>query len=123
LAGTIDLGRAFFTWLSMRDAAQEGASYGSLQPPINQGAEQAIIDRVLDNLKQVVPDPVNVDHYINVVITLNGPDCLGSTITVDVYYAHFPLAMPFLGMILGAQEIPIHATINDTILRPTCGQP
>ena len=32
LAGTMDLGRAFFTWIEMRDAAQEGAVYGSLCP-------------------------------------------------------------------------------------------
>ena len=32
LAGTIDLGRAFFTWQALRDAAQEGASYGSFKP-------------------------------------------------------------------------------------------
>ena len=115
LAGTIDLGRAFFTYQAMRDAAQEGAAYGSLHP-----AEDAeIILRVLDNLDEVIADPA---ADVEVLITISGPECLGSGITIDVNYPHFALAMPFLGWILGAQDLPIHATINDTILRPTCGQ-
>ena len=32
LMGVIDLGRAFFALSAMRDAAQEGAVYGSLSP-------------------------------------------------------------------------------------------
>jgi hypothetical protein len=115
LAGTIDLGRAFFTYMAMRDAAQEGAAYGSLHP-----AETAEITlRVLDNLDEVIDDPAS---EVTVQITIGGPACLGSVIRVDVNYPNFPLAMPFLGWILGTQTLPIHATINDTILRPTCGQ-
>jgi Flp pilus assembly protein TadG len=30
LAGVVDLGRALFTWITLRDAAQEGASYASV---------------------------------------------------------------------------------------------
>jgi len=112
LAGTIDLGRAFFTWLAMRDAAQEGASYGAIEPADTGGIQ----DRVWDNLEQVVPDPVNdVDVYITIADA-----CLGNAIQVDVEYPDFPLAMPFLGTIVGGQTIPIRATINDTILNPPC---
>ncbi|HSB66646.1 MAG TPA: TadE family protein, partial [Anaerolineales bacterium] len=58
LAGTIDLGRAFFTWLAMRDAAQEGASYGTFHPSDLNG----IRNRVWDNLGGVISNPtVNVD--------------------------------------------------------------
>ena len=114
LAGTIDLGRAFFTWLAMRDAAQEGASYGSFIP----SDESGIQARVWDNLEQVVSSP---QTNIGVIITFTGPKCLGSTIRVEVNYTSFPIGMPFLGTILGSQTIPIHATITDTILKPaTC---
>jgi hypothetical protein len=112
LAGTIDLGRAFFTWLALRDAAQEGASYGAIEPT-DTGGMQA---RVWDNLEQVVSDPIN---DVDVDITIANP-CGGNAIQVDVEYPDFPLAMPFLGTILGSQTIPIHATINDTILTPPC---
>lgn len=112
LAGTVDLGRAFFTWLAMRDAAQEGASYGTLKPS-DIGGIQA---RIWDNLEQVVTDPKN-NIAINV---LASNPCYGHLIQVDVNYNNFPLTMPFLGTILGSQTIPIHATVNDTILTPKC---
>ena len=112
LAGTIDLGRAFFTWLALRDAAQEGASYGAIEPTDIGGMQ----DRVRDNLEQVVPDPVN-DVDVNITIA---DACLGNAIQVDVEYPDFPLTMPFLGTIVGGQTIRIHATINDTILTPPC---
>ena len=119
LAGTVDLGRAFFTWLALRDAAQEGASYGSINPTDSTGLK----DRVWDNLEQVVTNP---SGNINVTIqTLPNPapphySCMGDTIQVDVSYPNFPLTTPFLGTILGSQFIPIHATINDTVLMPPC---
>jgi len=113
LAGTVDLGRAFFTWLAMRDAAQEGAAYGSIEP-YNTAELQ---DRVIDNLEQVVNDPLN---DIDVVPTIPGGACQGDTIQVDVIYKDFPITMPFLGTILGTQAITITATVQDTVLTPPC---
>jgi len=112
LAGTIDLGRAFFTWLAMRDAAQEGASYGSINPSDGGG----ILSRISSNLDQVIRPP---QVYVVNFSTPPNP-CLGDTIKVDIDYPQFPLTMPFLGTILGNQYIPIHATINDTIISPMC---
>jgi hypothetical protein len=112
LAGTIDLGRAFFTWLALRDAAQEGASYGTYKPTDING----IKNRVWDNLGQVISNPV-----ANVNVLVDAPTaCQGYQIQVDVNYPTFPITMPFLGTLLGSQQIPIHATINDTIILPLC---
>lgn len=118
LAGVIDMGRAFFTYMAMRDAAQEGAAYGSLNPFDENGTKV----RVWDNLDQVVPDPDHPEDYIDIAINYSGSRCLGGTIMVNVNYEKFPLTMPFLGWILNSQTIAIHSTINDTILRPTCGE-
>jgi hypothetical protein len=115
LAGTVDLGRAFFTWLGMRDAAQEGASYASINPTDDAG----IAARMKYNYDQVIRDPSAV---VNVGIQFTGPKCLAanpSVVTVTIYYTNFKITMPFLGMILG-DTIPIHATINDTIIAPLC---
>ena len=111
LAGTVDLGRAFFTWLALRDAAQEGASYGSIYP----SRVDLIRERVWDNLEQVVNDP-----RANVVVNIGYVDypCLGNTILVSADYPDFPLTMPFLGTLLGSQTINIHSTVNDSILKP-----
>ena len=114
LAGTIDLGRAFFTWQALRDAAQEGASYGSIYPT----RLDLIREHVWDNLGTVIQNP-----RTNVTVNIGYIDypCLGNTILVDVDYPSFPLTMPFLGWILGTQTISIHATVNDSILKPmTC---
>jgi hypothetical protein len=73
--------------------------------------------RVWDNLEQIVGDPPN-DIVVNISIITQ--PCLGNTIQVDVNYPNFTLTMPFLGFVLGTQTIPIHATVNDTILTPTC---
>jgi hypothetical protein len=113
LAGTIDLGRAFFTWLALRDAAQEGASYGTIKPNDVVGVQK----RVWDNLEQVVSSP---QTNIVVIVNFTGPICYGGTVRIDVNYPNFTIGMPFLGAILGSQTIPIHATVNDTILKPDC---
>ena len=109
LAGTIDLGHAFFVWLRMRDAAQEGASYRSFCPTDLDGTEL----RVRDNL-----DLVN-DYAVD-----PGPSVAsqGDTITVIVE-TDLPISMPFLGTIIGSDTIHIAATINDTVLRSTCPPP
>jgi uncharacterized membrane protein len=115
LAGTVDLGRAFFTWLALRDAAQEAASYGTIEPNDSTG----MIARARDSLTQVIRDPI-ADTTVGITITPAGQKCLGSTIQVDVEDINFQLTMPFLSTIIGTDIIPIHATVNDTILMPMC---
>ena len=115
LAGTIDLGHAFFIWLAMRDAAQEGAAYGSINPTDSGG----IIARVQDNYDEVIVDPL---ASVDVFVSFAGPKCLSanpSTITVQVNYNNYPITMPFAGLLIG-DSIPIHATINDSIIAPEC---
>ena len=116
LAGVVDLGRAFFTYMAMRDAAQEGAAYGAINP----FDETGIRSRVLDNLEQVVSDPEHTGDIIHVGIETFGQRCLGNEIVVSVDYNGFPLTMPFLGWILNSQTLDIHATIKDNILKPPC---
>jgi Flp pilus assembly protein TadG len=103
LAGTVDLGRAFFTWLEMRDAAQEGASYASICPTGN------ATSRVLANLNPPSAFSVNVSPGTS----------QGSTKTVTVE-TNLPITMPFLSTVLGSPTIHIKATINDTILTAKC---
>lgn len=106
LAGTIDLGRALFTWLEMRDAAQEGASYGAICP--NSAKIEA---RTRSNLNPI--------YTYSVVPSLPASPHPGGTVIVNVS-TDLPLTMPFLGTVLGSPTIAIHATINDTILRSNC---
>jgi hypothetical protein len=127
LAGTIDLGRAFFTWLAMRDAAQEGASYASINPSSANlvcpaTSTEQICKRIWANLGQVVHD---ADAVVNVTVGYSGLHCLSAdpnnpnNITILIDYTNFKLTMPFLGIFVG-NTIPIRSTINDTIIAPTC---
>jgi Flp pilus assembly protein TadG len=121
LAGVVDLGRAFFTYIALRDAAQEGAVYGSICPKdANKIEERALSSSNL---------PINLATDPNVVveckfITASGAtDCNsnvpapGNGILVRVRYTNFPLTMPLLSSFIGTQTITIQAEVQDTILR------
>ncbi len=122
LSGAVDFGMAFFSYTAMRDAAQEGALYGSFNPRDIQG----IIYRVQRSSTSPVDFSDSSKVTINVSPT-NGisAECQGTTggtvngVQVTVHY-DYPLVMPFLGAFIGSQTIPLTATVTDTILSPQC---
>ena len=118
LAGTVDLGRAIFTYLSLRDAAQEGASFASYNP----GDTAGIHDRACAS-SNLVQDLCNIPGALDITRNLSGVGCNGDSVTVQVLYSNFQLVTPFLGSIIGSQTIPIRASIIDTILVPPCTPP
>lgn len=117
VAGTVDFGRAFFTWVALRDAAQEGATYASIDPT-NVTEIQNRVYNILEG-SGAVPDPRT---NVTVVRTIIGDACLGHTVQLDVDYPTFPISMPFLSSVLGSETLAIRSRIQDTILRPTCGE-
>jgi len=114
LAGLVDLGRAIFTYLALRDAAQEGASFASYNPTDTAG----ITNRVC-NSSNMVSD-LCASPGINTQVTLTGSACNGNGIQIRVSFNNFTLVTPFLGAIVGSQTIPISASVIDTILAPAC---
>lgn len=115
VAGIFDLGRAIFTYLSMRDAAQEGASYASIEPT----ACAEITARTVGNLEDVT----------SVDVLMNSQPCSTASATTDACAGHearvtvelnFPMTMPFIGGIIGSQNLTLRATATDTIIRPYC---
>jgi len=117
VAGAIDFGRAFFTWVSLRDAAQEGAAYASIDP--NNLAE---IEHRVYNILEATNAIPNPQANVTVDRTIIGEACLGYIVQIDVDYPSFPISMPFLSSVIGSETLVIHSTIQDTILRPTCGE-
>lgn len=129
IAGLVDVSRALFTFMAMRDAAQEGAVYGSTTP----WDEAGIIERARMSssmIEGIMTAPCSFPSgecpAIEVVFTdATSPatplvNCQGDGIMVRVRYPHFPITMPFLGTLIGGQDVPITATITDTVLRPLC---
>ncbi len=139
LAGVVDLGRAFFAYIIVRDAAQEGAVYGSIHAN-DPGLETLVKERVETTFTD--PDspstpPINLSN-LTVATTIVGNPCAGvhqdvtdhdedgdttefitNAILVQADYK-LPITMPFLGTVLGSQEINMSTTIENTTMVPIC---
>jgi Flp pilus assembly protein TadG len=111
LSGAVEFGIAFFQFVQLRDAAQEGALFGSMQPANTTG----IVARV----QGASNSPIDL-ATITPVITYSGSPCEGNAITVSLTYNH-QIFMPFMPQIIGSNVIPLTATVTDTILQPVCG--
>jgi Flp pilus assembly protein TadG len=116
LAGAVEFGMAFFQFVQLRDAAQEGALYGSINPADNSGIESRI--------RNSSNSPVNLNDTSAVAVTItlvDGAACEGNGIEVRVSYNH-QVFMPFMSQIIGS-TVPLNATVTDTILSPVCPTP
>jgi Flp pilus assembly protein TadG len=119
IAGLVDLSRAFFTLMALRDAAQEGASFGAINPTNTFGIESRVRSTSQDIVDLSDVSQVTVSISYTTGNACAAPD--GSNgITLTVTYNNFTLITPFLGTIIGTQTIPISTSITDTILRPPC---
>ena len=123
LAGAVEFGLAFFQYVQLRDAAQEGALYGSMAPSDTPG----IIARV----QGASTSPIDLSGGdVTITISIDGidsgnasyatVDCEGHGLKVIVSYPH-QIFMPFIPEFIGSSTIPLNATVTDTILSPvTC---
>jgi hypothetical protein len=122
LAGVIDLGRAFFTFMAMRDAAQEGASYGALFPTVSK--EDGTLNRtaIEQRVRAASNSPLDMssgDITVNISL-VGGPPCSGTGMRVELVYANYPMIMPLFSVFMGTNTIPIRASVTDEIVRPRC---
>jgi hypothetical protein len=139
LAGIVDLGRLAFHYIAMRDAAQEGASYGIINPTDCAQIESRIRAGLVD--EAVLLPNGNPRFIIDIRITPgksgiddDGDDftiqcayntgytqhaCEGHGIQVEIIDQGFPITMPLIGAFVG-QSIGLETTIRDTIIRPQC---
>lgn len=127
LLGTLDFGMAIFSYSMLRDAAQEGAFYGSFNPANVEDIENRarnISPRAED---VVFSSPVQLrdTDAIKVSVQALGDACQGATngvansIQVNVSY-RYPMMMPLIGRIIGSNTIPLTGTATNIILQPTC---
>ncbi len=143
LSGAVSFGMALFSYVAIRDAAGEGALYGSIRPykDVNGNGKYDAGDTVnateiCNRVMNASTTPVNMGSFgcstggysgggnnIDVSATtgnacegMTGTDANGIRITVDYNQGIF---MPFMGAITG-QQIHLRATVTDTILEPRC---
>lgn len=127
LAGIVDLGRAFISFQALREAAQEGAMYASIHPTDAAG----IAARARGTSQQPVPlantTIVTVNTYVIKATTgqrysaASAPAllCQGNLFEVQIVYDHV-ITTPFVGAIVGGQEVELTASSRSTILKPKC---
>ena len=112
LSGAVEFGMAFFQFVQLRDAAQEGALFGSMNP-----TESALIEA---RVRDASNSPINLSNTSLVVVTqqIIGSPCEGNGIKVELTYNH-QIFMPFISAVVGP-TIPLKASVTDTILSPVC---
>jgi Flp pilus assembly protein TadG len=127
LSGAAEFGLLFFQYIQLRDAAQEGALYGSVHPtdpskiierarassgsPLNlQNTGIVTVEIYIDDDPTTTADDIpytNANYFTK--------DCEGHGLKVVVSYDHH-VFMPFMSNFMGT--IPLHGTVTDTILTP-----
>lgn len=121
LSGAVEFGIAFFQFVQLRDAAQEGALYGSMNPPTSAG-DTTQKTKIADRAKAASQSPIDLqtDPAVNVTVEVtDGQYCEGGSLKVEITYQH-NIFMPFLPSILGRSTLPLRASVTDTILTPVC---
>jgi hypothetical protein len=114
LAGIIDIGRLLFFYISLRDAAQEGAVFGQINP---RSCAQ-ISNRVNEVTGNSLTTPPDI--FIDGISCISAADyddrsCSGKEIKV-VVHAPFKFVMP----LMNGRSIDLSTEIRGTILRPAC---
>ena len=128
LAGAFDVGNAFITYIELRDAAQEGALYGSVNPIIdtnNNGhfdsGEPVNVDQIRARVRGASTAPIDLsdpslipdtDIQVNVI---GSQPCEGNGIEVSVLY-DYTVTFPFFS----GSILHLKSTVTDTILSPAC---
>jgi len=120
LAGAVEFGLGFFQFIQLRDAAQEGALYGSIHPADSTGIKARVLAQSTSPI-----DLISEETAGNLTVTQSFVDASGNPTTdgcityglvVTVSYDH-KMFMPFVTLFTGGDNtITISASVTDTIL-------
>lgn len=114
LGGIVDFGRLFYTYIALREAAQEGAAYASICPPGDVDNSQKIDAHVRASSQA----PVDLTSYSTIMVNaaFTSTPTPGSQLYVRVTYIDFHFIMPYLSMF----HFNISATAYDVALQFEC---
>ncbi len=99
LAGVLDLGRLYFAYVAVTDAAAEGASYAASYP---------------NEVAEIEARAQGASQLSGVTVTYSGEAEAGETVTVTTSYS-FTVATPIINGIAGG-AIPLRATTSAVVL-------
>lgn len=116
MLAAIDFGFGFLYWITIRDAAQEGAIYASLHPA---GCDVNIRNRV----KNAASAPgISIASLPDSQIEINPRGTNpGEAITVKVTY-YYHILTPLVSNVIGNSNITVSSSVTNTILQvdPNC---
>jgi hypothetical protein len=113
LGGAVEFGTIFFQYVQLKDAAQEGALYGSIHPSDTVSIEERV--------RGSSENPINLTNP-DVQVFVSYPDgslCEGSGVKVNVVYSH-KIFMPFMPFLLGRDSLVLRGEVVNTILNQDC---
>jgi Flp pilus assembly protein TadG len=135
LAGAVDIGRAYFAIIALRDAAQEGVIYASINPIDVTGIEDRVrqsssnpidfssfpssdIDVTWNKYGSIYPEdspptPVCADFY-----SVGGSQ-VSNSVTVTVNY-DLTISAPLISAIFPGGVVTLSIDDEHTILKPQC---
>jgi Flp pilus assembly protein TadG len=105
MAGILDLGRAYFTYVALSDAAAEGAAYAAINP----GDTTQIVERAVESSNGLVT--LSQDQ----VTVQSNSLTAGSPITVTVTF-DYALITPILDSIVPEGRILLRAVVAQPII-------
>jgi Flp pilus assembly protein TadG len=135
LTGAVETSLALFQYVTLRDAAQEGALFGSIamaNTSMDVGAAVRGIEwraiQTADDVVTIPPEKVRV--FINGTEIFDtdtsiGEYCEGktdgkpNTVTVTTTFDH-PITFPFVEAMIGRGTVVLTASATNTILQPAC---
>jgi Flp pilus assembly protein TadG len=122
--GVLDLGRAYFTYLALKDAAAEGAYFGSAYPQcvdadgVSDDSPGCVgANNILYRVRNTAPHGGLVD-WNGASIGVNLPPVLeaGKVLSVAVAY-QYQMLTPFVGAIANGQTLTLTASSSAVIVR------
>lgn len=121
LAGAINFGQAFFIWIALREATQEGAVYAARHPAT--GYYPEIRNRVRAAVQTEIPS-FEIGRLTTDITPGANPICPGNAITISATY-RFRILVPFVSTAVtiilpteadGTPYITVGASTTNTVL-------
>lgn len=101
LAGLLDLGRVYYVYVSITDAAAEGARYASMNPSSSAGEIERRASSASGGLVEIQEDQVTADLSA------------GDRVRVTVTYS-FTVLTPLVNAIVPGGAIPLRAEVVES---------
>lgn len=118
-SGLVDFGRAYFAYIAIEDAANEGATFLSIRPTCYYATDSGCSDPNNAAYRARTSSNGEIDWTKAVIdidgFLVNGQASAGDPVSVTITY-ELPLITPFLPPILGRDSITLTTTASHIII-------